>query len=45
MQKDRSEGTSLGLQATPTIYLNGRLYTDNRDVESLRDWINEELNR
>jgi protein-disulfide isomerase len=45
VQKDRSEGGALGIEATPTIYLNGRLYTDQRDVESLRDWINEELGR
>ena len=43
VQKDRSEGASPGLQATPTIYLNGREYTDNRDTESLREWIKEEL--
>jgi protein-disulfide isomerase len=45
VQKDRSEGTTLGISSTPTIYVNGRTFTDNRDVESLRDWINEELNR
>jgi protein-disulfide isomerase len=45
VDKDRNDGQALGISATPTIYINGRLFTDNRDVESLRDWINEELNR
>jgi len=45
VQKDRSDGTALGLQATPTIYLNGREFTDGRDIDSLRDWINEELGK
>ncbi len=45
VEKDHAEGGALGLQSTPTIYLNGREYTDHRDIESLRDWINEELGR
>jgi protein-disulfide isomerase len=43
--KDHADGEALGLQATPTIYLNGREYTDARDIDSLRDWISEELGR
>lgn len=43
--KDRADGEVLGLTSTPTIYLNGREFTDTRDIESLRDWINEELGR
>jgi protein-disulfide isomerase len=45
VQKDRDLGEALGIASTPTIYINGRQFTDNRDPESLRDWINEELNR
>jgi len=45
VQKDRSEGEALSIQATPTIYLNGREYTDARDIDSLKDWINEELGK
>jgi protein-disulfide isomerase len=45
VQKDRDEGQALGIASTPTIYINGRQFSDNRDPESLRDWINEELNR
>lgn len=43
--KDRADGETLGLTSTPTIYINGREFTDSRDLESLRDWINEELGR
>src|SRR5215471_9860510 len=43
VQKDRSDGQALGLQATPTIYINGREYTDPKDTDSLREWIKEEL--
>jgi protein-disulfide isomerase len=45
VQKDRSDGEALSIQATPTIYMNGREYTDPRDIDSLKDWINEELGR
>jgi protein-disulfide isomerase len=45
VSKDRAEGEALGISATPTIYINGREFTDARDIDSLRDWINEELNR
>jgi protein-disulfide isomerase len=45
VQKDRADGQSLGLQATPTLYIDGREYTDPKDTESLREWIKEELAR
>jgi protein-disulfide isomerase len=45
VQKDRADGQSLGLQATPTLYIDGREYTDPKDTESLREWIKEELSR
>jgi protein-disulfide isomerase len=45
VQKDRAEGQALGLQATPTLYIDGREYTDPKDTESLREWIKEELSR
>ncbi len=45
VMKDREEGTKLGIQSTPSIFINGRAFTDNRDEVSLRDWINEELGR
>jgi len=45
VQADRQDGQRLDLVATPTIYINGREFTDARDIESLRDWIDEELGR
>jgi protein-disulfide isomerase len=45
VQKDRVDGSTLGLSSTPTLYINGREFTDNRDTESLREWIKEELAR
>jgi protein-disulfide isomerase len=45
VQKDRDEGQALGLQATPTVYIDGREYTDPKDTESLREWIKEDLSR
>jgi protein-disulfide isomerase len=45
VQKDRAEGQALGLQATPTVYLDGREFTDTKDTESFREWIKEELGK
>jgi protein-disulfide isomerase len=45
VQKDRTEGTALGLSSTPTLYINGREYTDAKDTESLREWLKEEIGR
>jgi len=43
VQKDRSDGAAAGLQATPTLYIDGREYTDGRDSESLREWIKDQI--
>jgi protein-disulfide isomerase len=45
VSKDHDEGASIGLQATPTLYIDGREYTDGRDVDSLREWIKDELGK
>lgn len=45
VDQDKSEGNDLGINATPSIYINGRKYNDPLDVASLRDWIDEELGR
>jgi protein-disulfide isomerase len=45
VQKDRAEGQALGLQATPTVYIDGREFTDPKDTESFREWIKEELGK
>jgi protein-disulfide isomerase len=45
VEQDKSEGNDLGINATPSIYINGRKYNDPLDIASLRDWIDEELGR
>lgn len=45
VEKDKAEGGAHGIRSTPTLYVNGKLFTDSRDIESLRDWITEELGR
>jgi len=45
VQADKSEGTDLGINATPSIYINGRKYGDPLDLASIKDWIDEELGR
>ncbi len=43
VEKDHTDGTTAGIQATPTLYINGREYTDARDSDSLKEWIKDEL--
>jgi len=43
VQKDRSDGAAAGIEATPTLYINGREYTDGRDTDSLREWIKDAI--
>lgn len=45
VQRDRTEGRSLEIRRTPAIFINGRRFTDEIDLPSLRDWIDEELGR
>jgi protein-disulfide isomerase len=45
VQKDRRDGETLGLSSTPTLYINGREYTDAKDTESLREWVKEEIGK
>ena len=43
--QDKSDGTALGINSTPTIYINGRKYAGRHDIESICDWIDEELGK
>jgi protein-disulfide isomerase len=45
VQKDKADGAAVGIQSTPTIFINGKLYADSPDIDGLRDWVNEELGR
>jgi protein-disulfide isomerase len=40
VRRDRSEAVRLGIEGTPTLYVNGRRFEDS--VARLRDWILEE---
>jgi thiol-disulfide isomerase/thioredoxin len=45
VEADRAEGLRLGVDSTPTIYINGRKYNDPLEIASLKDWVDEELGR
>jgi len=45
VQRDKTEARSLEIHKTPAIFINGRRYTDEPDLPSLQDWIDEELGR
>jgi protein-disulfide isomerase len=45
VQRDKVEARSLEIHRTPAIFINGRRYTDELDLASLSDWIDEELGR
>lgn len=45
VMKDRADGAAAGIQATPTLYIDGREYTDPKDTDSLREWIKEALGK
>jgi thiol-disulfide isomerase/thioredoxin len=43
VQATRREGERLQINGTPTIFINGRRYELNLDRETLREWIQEEV--
>jgi protein-disulfide isomerase len=43
--KDRADGEKLEINATPTLFLQGKKYRGPLDLDELKDWIDEELNR
>jgi thiol-disulfide isomerase/thioredoxin len=45
VQRDQVEARSLEIHRTPAIFINGRRYTDELDLPSLKDWLDEELGR
>ena len=45
VQRDKTEARSLEIRRTPALFINGRRYTDEVDLPSLKDWIDEELGR
>jgi protein-disulfide isomerase len=45
VSQDRAEAASLGLNGTPTLFINGRLSAGARPYEVLREMVEEELKR
>jgi hypothetical protein len=45
VQRDKTEARALQIHRTPAVFINGRRYTDELDLPSLTDWIDEELGR
>ena len=45
VQRDKTEARSLEIRRTPALFINGRRYTDEVDLPSLKDWVDEELGR
>lgn len=43
--RDRELGDKLDIQATPTLFVDGRKYHGPNEYEDLKDWIDEELNK
>jgi len=45
VQRDKAEARSLEIRKTPAFFINGRRLTDEPDLPSLTDWIDEALGR
>lgn len=43
VEADRAEGENADLRGTPTLYLNGRTFSDDYTFEDLKEWVAEEL--
>jgi protein-disulfide isomerase len=45
VNRDRADGEKVDVDATPTLFINGRKFHGPPTYEELKDWIEEELNR
>jgi predicted DsbA family dithiol-disulfide isomerase len=43
--RDRADGEKVDVEATPSLYINGRKFHGPPVYEELKDWIDEELNK
>jgi len=43
VEADKREGVALGVSATPTLVINGRMKTGFREFDSVRTLIDEKL--
>jgi predicted DsbA family dithiol-disulfide isomerase len=45
VEKDHAEGERLDINATPTLYIDGKQYHGPHSYEEMKDWVDEELNK
>lgn len=45
VNRDRADGDKIGVDATPTLIINGRKFHGAPTYDELKDWIDEELNK
>jgi protein-disulfide isomerase len=45
VNRDRADGEKVNVDATPSLFINGRKFHGPQSYEELKDWIEEELNK
>jgi predicted DsbA family dithiol-disulfide isomerase len=45
VNRDRADGEKVNVDATPSLFINGRKFHGPQTYEELKDWIEEELNK
>lgn len=45
VMKDHADGEKADIAATPSVFINGRLYRGPLAYDELKDWVDEELNK
>jgi protein-disulfide isomerase len=45
VNRDHADGEKVNVEATPTLFINGRLFRGPNSFEEIKDWIDEELNK
>lgn len=45
VERDHADGEKVEISATPSLFINGKLYRGPHLFEELKDWIDEELNK
>ncbi len=43
VKRDKEDGIALGVKATPTVYIDGRVFEGIYPVEQVKKWVNEAL--
>ena len=45
VDNDKNLGQEIPIAATPAIFINGKAYKDNRDIEAMKEWVYEALGK